>query len=324
MSVDTCLDRGDAVPMRRPIPRTRRLLLSAVAACLVAAGGAAFAATVAQGRASDDTILSQQSLADPVGDEASNGPDLSNLILTTYADQSLGMVVQYANRGLLLENETIQIFLDLDDNGRPDLNFSLWPSGSISYLARWNGSSWATVRQLPEATQAQGSYSVRLPLSVLRDSAGIPVAARVGVLVASYTFTGTSATFSSSPSDWLPNSEVPVQQPTTAQATTTTTAPATTAPAATTPKPPASHGPLPKLTLSCAKHALHATVTPPKGTKIVFVTFAVNGNARSTDTRSPFGATVPAKSLRPPIRISAAVHFATRTQTVQKTYTTSC
>lgn len=310
--------------MRRPDPRTRRLLLLAIAACLVAAGGAAFAATVAQGRTSDDTVLFQQSQPDLVGDEANNGPDLSNLTLTTYADQSLGMVVQYANRGLLLENETIQIFMDLNDDGNADLNFSLWPSGSVSYLAKWNGSSWDTVRQLPEAIQAQGSYSVRLPFSVLRDSAGVPPAAHIGIIVGSYTFTGASATFSSSPSDWLPNSRIMIQQPTTAPAPTT--APVTTAPAPTptTPKPKTTRGPAPKLTVSCARHALHATVRAARGTKIVFVTFSVNGNARSTDTRSPFVATVSAKSLHAPIRISAAVHFATRTQTVQKTYTHSC
>jgi hypothetical protein len=310
--------------MRRPNPRTRRLLLPVLAACLVAAGAAASVATVAQGRTGDDTVLFQQTQTDPVGDE-SNGPDLSGLILTTYADQSLGMVVQYANRGLLLENETIQIFLDLNDDGTPDLNFSLWPSGSVSYLAKWNGSSWDTVRQLPEAIQGQGSYSVRLPLGVLRDSAGVPPAAHIGVLVGSYTFTGASATFSSAPADWLPDSRIMIQQPTTAAAATTTTStPPTTTARTTTPKPPTTHGPAPKLTLACVKHTLHATVKPPKGTKIVFVTFSVNGNARSTDTRSPFVATVRTKSLHPPIRISAAVHFATRTQTVHKTFTRAC
>lgn len=310
--------------MRRPKPRTRRLLLLALAACLVAAGGAAAAATVAQGHTSDDTVLSRQTVPDTVGDEANNGPDLSNLIVTTYADQSLEFVVQYANRGLLLDNETIQIFLDLNGDGQADLNFSLWPSGSASYLAKWNGSSWDTVRQLPEAVEGQGQYSVRLPLSVLRDSAGVAVASHVGVIVGAYTYTGASATFSSSPADWLPNSQIFVQQPTTAAAATTTTPPATTAPTTTTPKPPTSHGPAPTLTLACATHVLRATVKPPKGQKIVFVTFSVNGNARTTDTRSPFVARFAAKSLHPPIRIGAAVHFATRTATVQKTYSKAC
>jgi hypothetical protein len=307
--------------MRRPNPRTRRLPLLALAVCLLAAGGAAFAATVAQGRTSDDTVLVQQTQTDAVGDAANNGADLSSLTLTTYADRSLGMVVQYANRGLLLEDETIQIFVDLNDDGTVDLDFSLWPSGSASYLDRWTGSSWSTIRQLPEAIEGQGRYSVRLPFSVLRDSAAVPVASHIGVLVGSYTFTGAGATFKSSPSDWLPDSQIMIQQGTTAPVTTT--APAATTPT-TTPKPPARSGPAPKLTLACVKHVLRATVKPAKGTKIVFVTFSVNGNPSATDTRSPFATTVKTKGLHAPINISAAVHFAKRTQTVHKTYTRSC
>lgn len=304
--------------MRRRTPRTRRLPL-AVATCALLAAGATFAAAVAQGRGTDDTIVAQTVVSDPVGDEAGNGPDLSSLTVTTYADQSLGFVVQDANRGLLLSNETIQIFLDLNDDGQSDLNFSLWPSGSASYLARWTGSEWQNVRQLPEAVQGQGSYSVRLPISVLRDAAAVAPATHIGVVVGSYTYSWTSNTFNSAPADWLPDNRIPVQHSLVATtATTTAPAPTTTAPpTVTTPR-----GPQPTLSLACVKHKLHATVKPPKGQKIVFVTFAVNGNARSTDTRSPFVGIFAAKG--PTTNVSAAVHFATRTVTLRKSIAHAC
>lgn len=306
--------------MRSRTRKTRRLPL-VVLTCLLIVAGATFAAAVAQGRGSDDTIIAQTQTSDPIGDEAGGqGPDLSGLTITTYADQSLGFVVQDANRGLLLGNETIQIFLDLNDDGQSDLNFSLWPSGSASYLARWTGSEWQNVRQLPEAVQAQGSYSVRLPISILRDAAAVPPATHVGVFVGSYTYSWTSNTFNSSPADWLPDNRIPIQHSLVATPTTTTapTPPTTTAPpTTTTPK-----GPQPTLTLACVKHKLHATVKPPKGQKIVFVTFAVNGNAKSTDTRSPFVGIFAAKGAT--TNISAAVHFASRTVTVRKTYPRSC
>jgi hypothetical protein len=294
--------------------RTRRLPLGLVA-CLLVVAGAAIAAAVAQGRGADDTIVAQTVTPDPIGDEASNGPDLSNLTITTYADQTLEVVVQYANRGLLLGNETVQVFIDLNDDGIPDIDYSLWPSGSTSYLERWNGTTWTIVRGLTEAVQSQGTSSVRLPVSVLRDAAGVTPGTQIGVLAGSYTYSGATLT----PSDWLPDNRIAIQHALVATTPTTTAPPATT-----TPKPPAPRGPLPALRLACLGHEVRATVKPPKRQRIVFVTFSVNGNARSTDTRSPFVATFRTKSLHTPIKIGAAVHFATRTATVQKTLTKSC
>jgi hypothetical protein len=145
---------------------------------VVAAFCASLAAPV-QGGMADDRILNQTQVQDPAGD--ARGADLSSLTVTTYADGTVSFSVRFANRDRLHQGETAQIFVDLNADGREDLNLSVWPDGTPSYLARWTGTDWANVRQLMEFVQASGSISVRLSLAELRSGAGVAIGSALGV-----------------------------------------------------------------------------------------------------------------------------------------------
>jgi hypothetical protein len=102
------------------------------------------------------------------------------------------------------------------------LNLSVWPNGEPSYLARWNGSGWENVRQLPELVETNGQFSERISLDELRGAAALPVAPTIGVTVATWSGNDVNAP----PDDALPDGErwAPFQiQPTTVTTTTTTT-----------------------------------------------------------------------------------------------------
>jgi hypothetical protein len=203
------------------------LRLLALGALLLVGGTTA--ALAAQGRAGDGGVLNETDTADALGDSG-GGPDLAALTVTTYADGTASFAVRLANRDLLHLGETIQIFVDLDDNGRQDLNLSLWPNGEPSFLARWTGSDWVNVRQLPELARASGSMSARLRLGELQDAAGVPTAASIGVAVVSAVFDqqagGTPSIADSLPDDqntWIQHR---IQAPQTTTPTTTATTPA--------------------------------------------------------------------------------------------------
>jgi hypothetical protein len=296
---------------------------SAVARLLVLAVVSLLAVAVvcvagAQGRAADDGVLNQTDVQDPTGD-SNGGPDLSSLTVTTYADGSIQFVVHIANRGLLPAGESVQLFIDLNDDGGRDLVMSLWPSNSASYMERWDGTDWVVVRQLPEAVQTAGLFSVRLPLPVLRDSAGVPYGDQLGVLVGSWTIDPATKEQGKVADDWLPDStrwiqhqiQVPAAPPT---ATEPVTTPATTTTAAPT-KPAAPS----RLTVTCVKHAVHASVTPGKGAKVSSVGFYADGTIEAIDSKAPFAAVLPVKGLRVPVTIRATVHLAAgKTQTLHK------
>jgi hypothetical protein len=201
-----------------------------------AVGGAAAAGAVAaRGVVADTGILNETRVQDAVG-EVGGGPDLSAVTITTYSDGTVSFLVTFANRDLLHPNETVQVDVDLNDDGNQDLNLSLWPTGEPSYLARWNGSDWSTVRQLPEVVQGNGSASVRLGLGELRDAAGVPIGSSIGVFVVTATYSGTNQP---TEVDALPDDHSWIQhqiQPPAPPATTTTAATTTT----TTTPPPAS------------------------------------------------------------------------------------
>ncbi|MGH3026411.1 MAG: hypothetical protein ACRDLR_08200, partial [Gaiellaceae bacterium] len=121
----------------------------------------ATSATAAPASRADDTLLNPMVVQDAPGDSGS-APDLSSLTITSYADGTIQFVVAFANRDFIHPGETVQLFIDLDDNGSEDLNLSIWPLGDPSYLDRWTGTDWSTVRQLPELVQTTGQFSVRL------------------------------------------------------------------------------------------------------------------------------------------------------------------
>ena len=270
---------------RSPV-RVRRLLV--LVGLLVAA--AVLGVAAASGLVADNGILNQSEIQDPVGDSGA-GPDLSLLTITSYADGTVSFSVGFANRKLIQPGESVQVFVDLNDDGKPDLNLSIWPFGDPSYLARWTGSDWVNIRQLPELAQANGSFSVRLSVADLVGAAAVPVGSSIGVLVGAWT--GDPA--STSANDWLPDSRTWIQHqiaPPAAQPTTTTT-----------PAPPAAP---PRLVALCArKHTLRVSVT---GTEITSVRFYANGKLRLTDVQAPYIALISTKGLRTPISITASVH----------------
>jgi hypothetical protein len=209
--------------MRRSAAWRLLLLVGLIGAIAVRSGSAA------QGRVADAGILNQTQVEDPVGD--TTGPDLSSLTVTTYTDGSVSFAAQFANREFLHPDETAQIFVDLNDDRTQDLNLSVWPTGEPSYLAHWTGSNWANVRQLPELAQRNGSFSVRLSLSELRDAAAVPVATAFGVIVETGTTDSTTGELVRADAlpddqDWIVHQ---IQPPAPPAATTTSRLP-TTAP----------------------------------------------------------------------------------------------
>ena len=288
---------------RRTSPIGRLLVLAVL---LVSAAGLGVAA--AAGWVADNGILNQTQTQDPVGD-SSGGPDLSSLAVTSYTDGTVSFSVGFANRVFIQPGESVQIFVDLDDDGNADLNLSIWPTGDPSYLSHWTGSDWATVRQLPEVAQTNGSFSVRLGLADLRGAAAVPVGSSIGVVVGAWT-TDPATT---NAIDWLPDSRIwiqhqiaPVAPPATTTTSTTTTTPSTPGRAA-------------RLTLACARqHSLRATVTPAGGSRVVSVGFYANGKLRLTDTKAPYVAAISTKGLHAPITITATIHLSGKTQTLRQ------
>jgi hypothetical protein len=212
-------------------------------------------ASGASGAAKADVILNQTQVSDPTGD-SNGGPDLSSLTVTTYADGTISFVVQFANRTYLQAGESVQIFLDLNADRVTDLNLSIWPSFDPSYLARWNGTAYQNIRQLPELMQNAGSVSVRLSLGELQSDGAVPIGSDINVAVGSYaTSPGTQISGATAPSDWLPTLnqwvDHPIQKPTTTT-TSTTKSPASQPSGA---SPQASSSAPQKATTSTAKVA---------------------------------------------------------------------
>ena len=73
----------------------------------------------------------------------------------------------------------MQIFVDVDADGKSDLNLSVWQNFSPSYLARWTGSDWTDIRELPELVQTPGMISEHMSLSELQSAAGVPLASTI-------------------------------------------------------------------------------------------------------------------------------------------------
>jgi hypothetical protein len=205
-------------------------------AALVAA--IALAALFAEGASADNTVLNQTTYSDASGDSA--GADIASLIATSYTDGTIGFTVQFANRDFLHAGETVQIFLDLNGDGKADLNFSVWESFEPSYLARWTGSDWANIRQLPELGETAGAISVRVSLSELQSDAGVVVAPVIQLSAGTWT-EDSNGVVPSAADDWVPSatswadfgikpSSTPV--PTTTPRTTPPTATAAAAPVA--------------------------------------------------------------------------------------------
>ncbi len=203
--------------------------------------------TAATGSPAANGILNEAQATDATGDSGT-GPDLSSLAVTSYADGTISFSVAIANRTYLESGESVQVFVDLNDDGQADLNLSVWPSFQPSYLARWTGSGWENIRQLPELIESPGSLSVRLGLSELQSDGAVPVAPKIQVSVASYSG-GTAGTPSGTGDDWIPSPTTwfdytinpaaagtattgTTTTPTTAPTTTTTPAPRPTKPAA--------------------------------------------------------------------------------------------
>jgi len=288
------------------VNQERKLLLvgrsKSVARRLVLVGlifvAAISGAAVATASMSDSGILNQTQIQDATGDSG-GGPDLSSLTVTTYADRTVSLSVQFANRDFLHPGETVQIFVDLNDDGNADLNLSIWPTLDPSYLARRSGTAWTDVRQLPELVQADGSFSIRLGLDELQGDAAVPVAPAIGVAVRLWTDDPTTGQPRATPDDLLPSDNSWVQHQI-QKPVVTTTVPTTTAPSI-KPAPPT-------LALKCVRHTLDATVTPATGSAVASVSFFANGKLRTTDKTSPFTAAIPTKG-HASLTVSAAVHL---------------
>lgn len=265
------------------------MVLLAVAASASAAGASR----------ADDTILNQMQTQDATADSGT-GPDLSSLTVTSYADGTISFLVTFANRDYIQPNETVQIFIDLDDNGSEDLNLSIWPTMDPSYLARWNGSDWTNIRQLPELAQTPGRFSVRLSLAELQSAAVLGVAPTIGVSVGSWTEDHSTGKLGANADDVLPNDGTwllfPIQKP------------------APLPAPSGSLAP-PRLSFACVAHRLTARVTPGKGSTVTSVRFAAGGTVRLV-TKPPFVATIPAKGTSL-VSVAATVHTTAGTRTLR-------
>ena len=237
----------------------------AVSVAVITALALIVAAAASAARA-DNTILNQTQVSDAIGDSG-GGADLSGLTVTTYTDGTAQFAVQFANRAYMQSGDTVQIFIDLNDDGNPDLNLSVWPSFAPSYLDRWTGSTWIDIRQLPELVQSSGSISVRLALTDLQGAAAVPVAPVIQVAVGSWQ-ADSSGNLAASASDWIPSATSWVDHSVkTAPATTTTTRPPNTttaggpkatppsrsSPASKATNPPVMIEPLPSLSVKRGK-----------------------------------------------------------------------
>ena len=273
---------------------SRLFAIGAVMLAIVTSASAAGAARA------DDTILNQLQAHDASGDSGT-GPDLSSLTVTSYADGTISFVVQFANRDYIQLKDTVQLFIDLDDNGSEDLNLSIWPLGDPSYLARWTGTAWSNIRQLPELVQTAGQFSVRLSLADLQGYAAVGVAPTIGVSVGSWTVDPSTGNLGANADDLLPDDGFwflfPIQKP------------------ATPPPPPPAPKPAPaRLTVACVAHKLTAHVTPGKGSTVSSVSFAANGTVHRA-TKPPYVAAIPAKG-KSVVTVSATVHTKSGTQTL--------
>jgi hypothetical protein len=289
--------------MGRPRSAVRRLV---VAGLIVAA--AISGAAVATASVSDSGILNQTLARDATGDSG-GGPDLSSLTVTTYTDGTVSFSIQFANRAFLHPDETVQVFVDVNDDGRPDLNLSIWPTLDPSYLARWTGTTWENIRQLPELVQTDGAFSVRLRLDELQGAAAVSVAPAIGVAVGSWGVDPTTGTPHTNADDWLPSASGWVQHLIQTPAATTTVSTTTT----TSTRPAA-----PTLTFKCLRHTLSATVSPAGGSSVASVGFYANGKLSATVRKPPYVAAIPTKGLAS-LTVSATIHLkGGRTQTLHK------
>jgi len=259
-------------------------------------------AVAARAVVSDNGILNQIVAQDPVGDSA--GADLSSVTVTSYADQTISFAGTLANRDLLHPGETVQIFVDVNDDGKADLNLSIWATGVPSYLADWNGSAWVDVRQLPELSEYTGGFSVRLPISDLTGAAQLPIAPEIGVVVGAWS-TDSNGNLHQSADDLVPDGgswatlQLAAPQTTSTETTTETTVSAP-----------------PKLAVTCgAGRTLRATVTPG-GTAIRSVTFYANGALKWKATKAPWVAAIRTKGLHQPVAVKAVVVESSTTKTL--------
>jgi hypothetical protein len=275
---------------------------------LLVAAALAVPAVLAVPAGADDTVLNQTRVSDPVGD-AGTGVDFDSVVVTTYADGTISFSAHAANRPSLGPNETVQMFVDLNDDRNWDLNLSLWPSNDPSYLDRWDGTKWADIRQLPELVEHDGTYSVRLSLGELRDAAAVPISPTISLLVGSWTLDPNSDAGLpiSAANDLVPGTDAihHVVAPAAPAAPTTTTTPAPPPAPKQAPKPAAWTPP--RLTLACRSHTIVAHVTA--GTvALSSVAFSVGGR-RVQVARAPFTASIRTTGLHAPFAVSAAVHL---------------
>jgi Bacterial Ig domain len=290
--------------MGRPKSAIRRLVLSGLIVAAAICGAAVATASV-----SDSGILNQTQFRDATGDSG-GGPDLSSLTVTTYTDGTVSLSIQFANRAFLHPDETVQVFVDVNDDRRVDLNLSIWPTFNPSYLARWTGTSWQDIRQLAELVQTDGGFSVRLRLDELQGAAGVSIAPAIDVAVGSWGVDPTTGTPHTNADDWLPSATGWVRHLIQMPAATTTVSSTTT----TTSTRPA----LPTLALKCVGHALTATVSPAGGSSVASVAFYVNGKLITTVRKPPYVATIPTKGLAS-VAVSATVRLKGGvTQTLRK------
>jgi hypothetical protein len=283
----------------------RRLVFVGLTAVAAISGAAAATASMR-----DNGISNQTQIQDATGDSG-GGPDLSSLTVTTYTDRTISFSVQFANRDFLHPGETVQIFVDVNNDGNADLNLSIWPTLEPSYLARRNGTGWEDIRQLPELVQADGSFSVRLNLDELQGAAAVPLAPTIGVIVGSWGEDPATGQPRTTVDDSLPSNNSwalhQIEKP-----IATTTVPTTTTTPSIKPAPPT-------LALKCVRHTLDAIVTPARGSAVASVSFFANGKLRTTDKTSPFTAAISTKG-HASLTVSVAVHLkAGGTQTLHKT-----
>jgi hypothetical protein len=299
--IDRRSDQVDSRQMRR-----KRALWRAIVLVFLLMGAAVAGVAAARGVVSDSGIQNQTVVNDPVGDSA--GADLASLTITSYADQTVSFAVAFANRQRLAPGETVQIFVDLNDDGKADLNLSIWATGEPSYLDNWNGSAWVDVRQLPELSEYNGGFSVRLHFSDLTGAAQLPIAPAIGVAVGAWSTDPSNGQLRNNADDLLPDNNRWILHQVAAPPTTSTQS--TTTQTFTPPPVP------PKLAVSCAVgHTLHATVTPGSAT-IVSVSFYANGALKRKTVKAPFVALIKTKGLHTPVAVRAVVTEQSKTQTL--------
>ncbi|MGZ4155354.1 MAG: hypothetical protein ACXVQ0_12840 [Actinomycetota bacterium] len=77
------------------------------------------------------------------------------------------------------------------------------------------------------------------------------------------------------------------------------------------------------LAVKCSGHAVVATLTPAKGSKVASVSFSANGKLRAVDRKAPFVATIPTKT-KAPLTLKAVVHLVGGRSQTLATETTGC